>query len=761
MNKILSPQQEAIIQEELLLLREIQAELAQQMNLNPQRKNYDQELLDLRDQLAESRSEDQAMLVEHMMRLSALRQAQDRELALVADPKNPYFAHLRLEDQREGSKRIRDIFIGKRAFIDSVRGIHVVDWRNSPISRIFYLYREGDEYEERFAKQLQTGKLLIRRTLSVHEGLLHRVRTDDELLLRDQEGRWFADSPSRSRLSGGMGSALRAPSEYHEDQRLPEITALIDPDQFQAITADRSGIVIIRGGAGTGKTTIALHRAAFLHFRDRKRYSPKRMLIITPGDALRRYVARVLPALDVQGVPIKTFEQWAHNTLRRVLPQLRKRRLTDETPTGARRLKRHPALLSILEERVKEEGRGLDEFFEQAGGPKLLEAWVRRRNLPIAQRISGLSRWLDTQSSGALGTKQLMARRAILQAQEELEDPFETWAELLTDWDYMGEGLRSRGVEFYDWELNQLVDTVSQQFDDPFDASDLDASHRQGVDGRALDDGEISGHLDVDDLAILLRICQLKFGRLLPKKGGPITFEHLVVDEAQDLSPLSLKLLCDMVRPGGPITLAGDTAQRIVLDNGFADWSELVSALNLKANILPPLAVSYRSTRQVMSLARHVLGNLAQEGAPRDARDGAPVELMRFEELGEAIIFLADALDSLRSREPRATVCLLARSPEQADLFWTGLQRAEINGLRRIRYQEFDFSPGIDLTDVYQVKGLEYDYVVILDATAAGYPDSIEARHLLHVAATRAAHQLWLIAAERPSPLLPDLESSQ
>jgi DNA helicase-2/ATP-dependent DNA helicase PcrA len=70
--------------------------------------------------------------------------------------------------------------------------------------------------------------------------------------------------------------------------------------------------------------------------------------------------------------------------------------------------------------------------------------------------------------------------------------------------------------------------------------------------------------------------------------------------------------------------------------------------------------------------------------------------------------------------------------------------------------QDFSFRPGIDVTDVRQVKGLEFDYVVLLDVTESAYPIDDEARHLLHIAATRAAHQLWVVATGTPSSLLPE-----
>jgi DNA helicase-2/ATP-dependent DNA helicase PcrA len=755
----LSVDEQAIIAQELGLLRKVQAQLAEHVASSQISSDFDNELLTLRDQLLESRAEDHAMLVEHMTRIAALRAAQDRERVFPVDPGNPYFARLRLEDKFRDTQRVREVCIGRRAFIDTRKGVQIVDWRNSPISRIYYCYNEGDEYEERFANETQNGRVAARRTVTVREGELTRVRAGDETLLRTQDG-WLRESAARARLAGGSGTSLRPPSDQFIDRpdgRLPEITALIDPDQFKIITGERSGVVIIRGGAGTGKTTIALHRAAWLHFQDGRRYAAKRMLIITPGDALRRYVASVLPTLDVSGVPIRTFPIWALETAKRLIPSIRKRKATDDTPMGARRLKRHPALLTLLEQVVQAEARDFEPVIQDAGGPALLDAWVRRRNMPVMQRIEATEKWLDRGGDAAFTRGQMVAiRKALSRAKSELGDPFETWVDALTNRARLEAAFHAAGDIPLQWELDQLVRTVTEQSDDPINLDDYDPSHRTGIDGRGLDHGSIRSRLDVDDAAIMLRICQLKYGRMTGPSNHVVRYEHVMVDEAQDLSPLCIQVLCGLVPPGGPVTLAGDTAQRLVLDNGFANWDDLAKSLHLKAHVLPPLAVSYRSTRQVMLLARHVLGELATEDAPRDARDGAPVALMRFDEMGEAVGFLADALKSLRDRERRASVALVAPNAEVADLYHVGLRRAQVPNLRRVRNQEFDFTPGIDLTDIMQIKGLEYDYVVLLEATAQHFPSTDEARFQFHVVATRAAHQLWLVCSRAPSLLLPD-----
>ena len=80
---------------------------------------------------------------------------------------------------------------------------------------------------------------------------------------------------------------------------------------------------------------------------------------------------------------------------------------------------------------------------------------------------------------------------------------------------------------------------------------------------------------------------------------------------------------------------------------------------------------------------------------------------------------------------------------------------AEIPHLRRVRSYEFAFKPGVDVTEIRQVKGLEYDYVVLADVNESTFPDDDESRHLLHIGATRAAHQLWVVSTSHPSPLIP------
>ena len=132
---------------------------------------------------------------------------------------------------------------------------------------------------------------------------------------------------------------------------MPEIAALIDPRQFELMTAPEAGVVVIQGGAGSGKTTIGLHRLAYLAYNAPDRFPTHRMLVVTYGAALASYMEQVLPALGTRGVRVMTFATWAEKELRAAIPWLRAT-ITDEAPPAVSRVKSHPALLHDLERRA-------------------------------------------------------------------------------------------------------------------------------------------------------------------------------------------------------------------------------------------------------------------------------------------------------------------------------------------------------------------------------------------------------------------------
>ena len=781
-----------VIEEELELLSNVQRALAEREFQGSADAEYDQELVSLRDQISEAHVEDIAPLVAEMYRLQALGSRSGSGRSLPVDAACPYFGHLALDD----GKKQRHVLIGNTGYVPSKgKGTAIVDWRHAPVSKIYYRYDEGEDYEEDFGGKVSTGMVLARRTVTISNGELKRITWSKGSVARRQNGDWvLISSGQRPTLEGGAGTASRPSTtiENHlesyergqlgvvgdeslrDDKRLQAITGLIDKQQFNLITKPDSGIVILQGGAGSGKTTVALHRAAYLHYQDPQVFSPKNMLVVVRSPALTEYIARVLPSLGVPGIPVVTLANWMRVTREKVLPEL-KRPYVDDVPPAVAKLKKHPAIMQLLEWAVEEEAAGVREQmltkFKEANARKAAaQKWDGLRRLALIPRTNEMMRWLESETSGRAGLKPGerreatgMLRRSIKQS----ADVEATWADILTDHRLIAEAVEERCPgEVTPEEIRELVTWVSMQADEPelADADDFSGDERSrehnyhvGADGRRMDDGSCRGKFDEHDDALLLRLTQLKQGSLqISGSHRTVAYEHVVVDEAQDLSPTDVVVLKGALTKRQSMTLAGDTAQKLVFDNGFTDWKDLIADLGITGLEIEPLRISYRSTREVMSFAQDVLGPLAPDEEPIATRSGADVEQFAFGTTGEAIAFIGEALRSLVLRERRASVAVIARYSAQANMYYEGLKNAEVSALRRVHGKEFSFAPGIDVVDVAQIKGLEYDYIVLVEVNENTYPENNEARHLLHIAATRAVYQLWATSVGQPSKLLPD-----
>lgn len=743
------------------------------------RADYDQELLALRDQIAEARLEDVPALVDQMMQAQAIRARRGLSRNLPVDPMSPYFGHLRLE---EGG-RVRDVMVGKRSYIHGQEKISIVDWRNAPVSRIYYRYEEGDTYEEDFGGRLSEGRVAVKRTVSIAGGRLVRVRTPLGTLLCDSKGTWFVVPPAEMpELHGGKGTAVRPPREdqagpsfaqrqrqrgqlglggeetLREDKRLPEIAALIDRPQWDLITRPESGVVVLQGGAGSGKTTVALHRVAFLHFQNPQRFRAKHMRVIVSQPALVNYIGKVLPSLDVPGLPVVTMADFCTRLRMQLCPGLRRKKVdVDDVPDAVSRLKKHPAMLKLLEERVASQVQDrraeLDQLVATLKGGTTAVQQFDGGGKHLRARLLALQRWMHSGKAPQPVQDRLgpWLRRSLT----DLDNPLADLQEAMSDRALLRSVFdRHAPGSVSDSAIDKLVRWVDAQATEPDDDSGVDPEARRPIDNYGDDAADPTWKLDPHDEPLIIRTFQLTHGGLVPPGGNAVEYDHVAVDEAQDLCAMEIQILADAAR-GQSMTLAGDTAQKLVFDNHLDKWSDLLEHLEIPAISVSTLRVAYRSTREVVEVARQILGPLADPDPPVAPRSGAPVEGFRFAQMGEEIGFLAEALRGLMGRERGANLALLTRYPAQADAYYQALSSAEVPNLRRVARQDFTFTPGIDVTDVTQVKGLEYDYVVLAGMDEASYPETVESRHLLHIGATRAAHQLWFTASGRLSPLVP------
>jgi DNA helicase II / ATP-dependent DNA helicase PcrA len=756
----------------------------------------DRRLLELRDLAASAKPEDLPMLFEQMHTLGALRAHRGKTATGTVDRKSPYFGHLRLEEtvmdrggRGPGKERRRDVLVGSRQYLDPGAGVRIVDWRNAPVSRIFYRYREGDSYEETLGDQPVDGTVAARRTVAIVDGELRKVTAPQGTYVKETDGRWrrAAAHTARLRLPGAKpaeGAAAAnananlptTPADQRSrstsaDRLLPAIAAMLDKEQYDLITKPGTGLVAIQGSAGSGKTTVGLHRVAYLHASQPNRFRANKMLVIVPNEALVHYTGRVLPALGVEGVPVMTFHHWAVRAVFDMFPRLPSA-ISEETPPLVSRVKNHPAMLEAvdalaaevmarLETKVRRRLLNEDGSSKWPEADRVIAAWNATKGAPD-RRVTQLAQWLagkrDLANVSPSGNLPQLTRSTVESMGNELRNESRN---VLGAWD----------------EICTSRERLNRHFRAHFGSGQLDQVHEWCIrQARVRSEGERDGEtpsIDLEDRALLLRVFQALRGPLLEGDGQPMTVAHLFIDEVQDASPVELKVLLDVAASAKEprevsqlsVTIAGDSAQRMREDDELHvpfDWDATLKELGVPggAEMIEPLKVSYRSTAEITAFARGVLGPFAHEAEPIATREGPPVELFAFASAGEAVAFLADALRELASSEPDANVALLARFPQQAEIYYDGLVRAEVPNVRRVRRQDFSWERGFDVTDVRQTKGLEFDEVILLETTASSYPDTPQARHGLYVGATRAAHQLWCITSEAPSKLVTEgLES--
>lgn len=690
-----NPSQDAIVREELDLLDFVSKGLKDRSGSSIKvEESVIKELEIIREELLRGKPdqlERSALMTRWTVQSSLLERLQENRAAPVVDPDCPYFAHLCLGE----ADKERSLCIGRATYLEN--GLRIVDWRHAPIAKIFYRYRQGEFYEEEVSGKMREGKVLSRRTVSIKGRRLQRIDAPEGIYNAIGEGNWEKLPHKTPRLAGGEGVALRFHSEGGNskrklgtnvagradrvDRRLPDIAGLIDPAQFDLISRPSSGFVAIRGAAGSGKTTVALHRIAYLAYEDETVDSADTLFLVF-SPALRDYVAHVLPALGVPNVRILTFSEWAGDLRRRIFPRLPRER-RENTPGLVERMKLHPAL-----------GKTLEIIVSNNPGSADLNQVIDDWGSALTQ-VDLLERVFGEYAPDAFSRRQL--------------------------------------EEICAWCRKAHEELINSLSGDP----------------------NARPELDPEDDALLLRAWQLRIGRLPGRNRRALGYRHIAIDEVQDFSPLEIRVLLDCLDEHKSLTLAGDTQQHLVKDSGFTSWEKFFNDLGIAGTEVNTLEVSYRSSRPITDFAMSVLGELRDANTPvTTAREGPPVECFEFTDEGACVAFLAESLCALVGEEPLASVALLTPDEEVSKTYFSGLLDSDVPGIHQVTHQNFHFGPGIEITEIDQTKGLEFDYVILIAADVDHYPANTESRRRLHVGSTRAIHQLWITTTGPVSALV-------
>jgi ATP-dependent DNA helicase UvrD/PcrA len=263
------------------------------------------------------------------------------------------------------------------------------------------------------------------------------------------------------------------------------------------------------------------------------------------------------------------------------------------------------------------------------------------------------------------------------------------------------------------------------------------------VDRRRLDEGTPdadAGTVDTEDYAVLFELDRMRAARVGDRPARPRAFDCLVVDEAQEFSTLELALLGRSVarrsvarrrggaRGAGTLVVAGDADQQLDDRACFFGWDATMQALGHADGERVVLDIGYRCPPHVVAVARHVLGT-------RPAEPEA-IDLTHFASEADLGAWLAATAERLLARSPPSSVAIIARSPLTARRLADRIRNE--TPARLVLDGQFRPFPGIDVTTVDQVRGLEFEHVIVPDATGSAYGTDPISRRALYVAITRA-----------------------
>jgi DNA helicase-2/ATP-dependent DNA helicase PcrA len=668
------------------------------------RQNKDRELAELKRQKIEAvgwrEKREIEEVIERCRARYAMRHYQNGQVL-----SNPYFGVLELEDDDLGKL---NYCLGRQSFFDRNGKAIVIDWREAPISRLYYEYEAGELYEEEIRGRERSGGVRHKRQVDTAGGELHRIVENGTPLLRGGDGSW--------RLAEGGGSVVSG-KEEKADHRLPEITALISPDQFRTITHPESNTVLLQGGAGSGKTTVGLHRIAYLAYQDAERFRPNRILVVMFNRSLQNYISRILPELGIgSGVQVETYHGWAGKLFRGARVQFSY--TSESIPAGVVRIKKHPRVLELVDRYL--DGllkKSRDWFLEQldhSGDPQRDAIRAKLESLSrFEDFVTVLNTHADFVESVQPETRKALRSRLLARFHNHATDLHALFA-----------------------DRTLVEETFGQESTLDRDALEQLARWQENLENR--------NAMDFSDTGILLWLLQRK-GVVAARPG----YAHVMVDEAQDLSEIELATLLYAADERQSITICGDMAQKIKgevsfdTSEGFAGFvrsqQHRTGTSALKSDTL---LVGFRATRPIMELAWHVLG---QSPSMSVARNGDPVRIIATRSREETLSTSGAILQDYREKHPQALIAVVSRYKADADRVFEELKNSGLLHLRRHARDDFSFQPGVVVTNAHQVKGLEFSAVLIINPSAAQYRDDHENRMLLHVVITRAADHLWVV----------------
>lgn len=622
--------------------------------------------------------------------------------------KSPYFARIdfKFDDEDEFEK----IYIGRSSLRkNSYQEMYVYDWR-SPIASVFYRFMTGEAFYDAPCGRV-TGELNLKRQYEIKNGTLEYFFDSDVQIV---------DEFLRQLLSQNTTAKMKA------------IVETIQHEQDVVIRDMENDLLMVQGVAGSGKTSIALHRAAYLMYQGlQTKLSANNIMIISPNSIFEQYISNVLPELGEDNVISSVFED-----------------ILSELLNGRKIQSRNDFLENlIVNSKYKEISRNSIEFKTSSFFREILDQFL----------IDIPRQWIEFEDvyyegkcvvSGQILKDQILGRP---------ETPLGIKLEQLED--YILEQIFGTGKGRGHKEEKNLIKQEIQKFikidivelykilfsNEAYFYSLLQNSNpSQNIKNiwKYTKENLEADSLYYDD-AIAIAYLYLKIYGTNKYKN----IKQVVIDEAQDYYPLQYEIF-NFLFSNAKFTILGDMKQTLAKKEDISFYEQIQKILNKKKSSLIMLDKSFRCTNEILNFSLKFIEQSSQIKSFNRNGDSPKVYIADNSE-----IFIDEIVKEIKLCQEKGfqSICLICKTEKNSTYLFNKIKHKL--DIQLIKNGSVSDLQGVFILPVYMSKGLEFDTVLICDADSQNYHDEDD-KNLLYVACTRALHKLSLFCENEVSPLI-------
>lgn len=675
----------------------------------------------------------------------------------------PYFA--RIDFTEDNSNQLEKLYIGKISVLDSsTQNPIIIDWR-APISNLYYDGRIGKSSYDSPDGVIE-GNISLKRQYFIENQILEKY-SDIDLKATDE--------------------LLQVALEQKADDRLKNIVATIQGEQNAIIRADINKPLIVQGVAGSGKTTIALHRIAYLIYKYEKEFDPDNFMIIAPNKFFLNYISNVLPDLGVENVKQYTFEDLAYEVIGKKLKiSDSNEKLVTIVNKEFDNINNGNIEIIIEESKMKSSikfKKIVDEYLQFLAEnylPKkdfiienvrimryetmqklFLETY---KNLNFIRRIEEIKKHIFSKIRNNVETIRdtITAKRSarinkMLKENISEEEKRKKRIEIFEEYEKILKYLDKNDIKITNFFFNEIEkkeailyykEMVKDFIYDKIE-NEILATYFVKNTLSNLEKNEVT----FEDLAPILYIHLNIYGGRASNK-----LRHVIIDEAQDYGEFQFSVLKTILNSNS-MTILGDIAQGVHFYRGIEDWQKFIEIeFPEEGATFTTLEKTYRTTKEIMDKANKVISKL-------------PSLEKKNIVLGEPVIYGKDSIHILKKANEKEIIEDIVKRIKQyksegyksfaiigKDMYECKDIKKRIDkyieNVKLIKSKDSEYFAGISVVPSYLAKGLEFDAVMLYNVDENTYKNEILDIKLLYVAITRAMSKLDAYYIENLTELL-------